>query len=1075
EVASINGRRAVSSLESSLETVFTGSRAYVAIVSSKTINDDKLKQEVILQTTNIMFETPDDVTSNSSSLVASKNKAVDITVMIPDKSTNILSEVYTLGRTGTVLVKTANPATGRIIIEVQGIDFTNSPAKIQVTYRDENDKLRTTSCYLTIKTPTIMLAGTTVYGHYYTTSGVEVKTKPDGSTYSQLKVDARHMNITGAQGTMEIPAGTVFKSVKWITETDSAGEFVDACYEPSYYVLTGTNGTIYRTYTFTESNNIVGRVNLDTSDEQPNGKNQLGADVIGLSDKAFVLDDAKSTTVYPAIWGADFSHIYGYSAYHTFANYKDQVTWYTQSDYNTGVGQPGYYSNKANYGYYYNGYGTNFDYYTQNSKKISYILTELPYALRVGGFMNAAGDYDGGINRVWERPINFRADGSYTSQNEQHEEASRFDAYYYKKTGENLSRCAFVELSKNKTWGGTNWIYDDEYLNEIPTYYVKYGTQSAGQWGDEAWAQLRIKAMTTISPTFLYEQKDNDDDGLSSFRFVHNRGANQSKINVTDAVFLPATTSGGTGTMFYTGTVAAYAAINQIDNIYTDENYAATMRNNGEDNRGGQTTYYVMGNAEGTNTSIYKYSSSALGRQDGNQTVYQNKSTIQGTGVIANSDESREFFVTRNSGGNSQQLFSDVLFTMGFTSNRELVYSKIVYGITGGALKEAYKSYEPFYFLSHYDDVTDTHVPNLYMNDYASTKTPTVGDNGYGGNITGGYFNVIDNDYYNVWFPGEMYNLTKVATKEGVTVAVGYAVSGSTYTWINPDQPTNASTALGGIHNDGVLAGIVLGQDNSFTNLLYFKDDENFDNYSLADGSLSSFTGSKSYRNLLAGGDSSWNYGTHQRNSVQFTSVDISIESVVRENSEVASYYAYYADSKGRLYKSLIATKTTLKNQATKSVPQMVTHVSDKHEPSAAPSYMQEIMINGYRLNHYFSKITSVSCEGDYIIVGGHSADGNFNIVVGKIQQADDQLSNTVTWKIVKISGAGDYKTEDAMILDGYVYLAGTSTGNYGWVYAASLDEINRTANNSELYFDGNRFVGDIKDKIYTIDGHSAS
>jgi len=330
--------------------------------------------------------------------------------------------------------------------------------------------------------------------------------------------------------------------------------------------------------------------------------------------------------------------------------------------------------------------------------------------------------------------------------------------------------------------------------------------------------------------------------------------------------------------------------------------------------------------------------------------------------------------------------------------------------------------------------------------------------------------NIPDNDYYNVWFPGEMYNLTKVATKDGVTVSVGYAVSGSAYSYLNTLQ--NASTGLGGIHNDGVLAAMVLGKDTAFTNLLYFKDTENFDDDSLSSGEVT-------YKNYASMGVNP--YGTHARDSVQFTSVDISIEYVLSGNSEVANYYAYYADSKGRLYKSLVATKTTDINATSNSTPKMVSYISDKSYPNVAPSYMQEIQVDGRPIGDFFNKITSVSCEGDYIIVGGHSADGNLNLVIGKIQQSDDQLSNTVTWKLVRIMGKGTYQAEDILILDGYAYITGVSVGNpnfhKGFVYAMSLDDINRTENGGYLPFNPNLFVGDdqLQDRIYAIDGHSAS
>ena len=1131
QVFAVNGKRAVSSLENSLESVFMGGRAYVAIVSSKIINDDKLAHDVILQTTNITFADEDDISYNTPSSVNQNGtgKSIDVSLYLPDKSKQGLSNIYgtiAQGNGKGIVVTEANPETGRIYIEVHGVDFTNSPAKIQITYLDETDrtlegkpKIKKASCYLTIKTPTIMAVGKTTHGDYYTSAGVETFKNPNGTTYNKLFVDARRMDIGGTTAgyTKAIPSGTVFKSVNWITEyeTNSNGagnnddvDMANTVYEPAYYVLTGTNGAIYRTYSFNGYNTaVIGKVDPYYPGSDANGYTakhhalaaQKGKDVVGIADSIYTLDDSKSTVVYPAVWGGDFSHIYAYSGYNKSAGYLNNDAWYTE-DGNSGVGQEGYYSNFVNFQYYYNGYGFNYDYNTQNSRKLSYILTELPYSLRVGGFMRYCGDFDMGHNRIWERPIKWNDSGTaYTSAQEVKNTKSLSEGYWYMNASgtadEKVIRCAIVRDNASE------WDYDEKYLNEIPTYWANNsGTGAdAGRWGDSTFAQLRLKGITTVSPNFLYEKRGLKDTSISSYRFAYNTTTNQPKIAVTDAVYIP-----GEG-VFYVGTVATYAVVNQLDSVSTEVDYGKTIRNKGDNNDGGITTYYIMGNDEGTSTTIYKYSSSMWGRDESdsspsNISVFKNKTASNTTGVEVNSDASREFFVCRSYGGQKTQVFDDLYFTMGFSSNREMVYSKIVYGKNeSGSVVEAMKSYEPLYFLSHYDDVNESHFANCYMNDYAATKSSVVDEdkpnnssNGYTYNVTGGYFNVMDNDYYNVWFPGEMYNLTKVATKDGISVAVGYAVSGSTYTWMNPKQTTNSSTALGSVYNDGVLAAIRLGADTSFTSLLYFKDqsgyrskgvESGFDDLSLADGTITDFSGNKSYRNVLAGGDSNWNYGTHARASVQFTCVDISVESVLSGSDEVSTYYAYYADNKGRLYKSKVATKTTAKSATTSSTPVLVSHISDKsYATNSAPAYMEEIKVNSQSLGAYFSKITTVSCDGDYIIVGGHSKDSNFNLVIGKITYQQDSsgnpISSSVSWKYGVIGGAGVYQLEDAIILDGYIYLAGVSKSDAsltrGFVCALPLEQTGAIANGGNLPYDPNLFVGDenLQDPLYSIAGH---
>lgn len=1097
EVASINGKRAVSSLENSLETIFAGGRAHVAIVSSKVINDDKKSHDVILQTTNVTFKSPLDISYNTPDSVKVGGKAVDVSLYLPDKSSNALASIYAV-RANTaekgVVVTNANPATGRIYIDVNGVDFTNSPAKIEITYLDENDKVKRTSCYLTIKTPTIMAVGSTTYGDYYTTAGVETFKNPDGSTYDKLIVDARRMDIQGtiAGYTKQIPGGTVFRSVNWITEqTATTGEFVASSYEPSYYVLTGTNGAIYRTYSFKEYNtSFIGKTNLSISSNDTAAFtqkyhpviSQAGQDVLGIADSIYTLDDAQSTVVYPAVWGGDFSHIFGLSAYGEEAGYTNRtdpdrsaLTWYTEDVNNNGKGQAPYYSNLANYCYYYNGWALDTEYHSMNSRKISYVLTEVPYAMRVGAFMGDVGSvdnygYDGTTyDRIWEQPN--ADDGSHlnelTSLKKKFRQSilySYTECWYYGAPGSSMPRSTIIRSNNDKDGDiNKNAIYT------LPVYFVNHNPHSdSGKRKDNGFAQLRLKALTTISPTIVQERGGHTDSS-SDMRVAYNTTANQSKVIVTDAVYIPqtSTTQGG---VFYVGTVAAYGWITQVDNCGTNDSSPDVQgtKNNSTSNTGWPTFYWVKSDDKGTNTTIFKttiHSDSAdVAWDDYRNLLIKNASLSDTTSIKANTTASHSFFVSQPAQGTvSGKLFSDVYFTMGFTSNREMVYTNIVYGrdSSTGKLTQSLKFCEPYYFQSHYDDADK--VPSLYMNYVTDTNGETAA-----------YLNTSENDYYNVWFPGEMYNLTNVATKDGVTVSVGYAVSGSSYSFLNTAQ--NGSTALGGIFNDGVLAAMVLGKDSAFTNLLYYKDNATFDGTSLSDGSVTNIGASgTNYKGML-----NIDYGTHTRDSVQFTAVDISIEYTKSGNTENATYYAYYADNKGRLYKSKIATKATTLGGSS-STPQLVSHIADEPYDGtrSAPSYMEQVMVNGQPVGNYFSKITTVSCEGNYIIVGGHSKDSNFNLVIGTIQQSADQLSNTVTWKLGKIAGAAPYQLEDALILDGYIYLAGVSVTNpnlhRGFMCALSLEETNKMTDGN-LPYNPNLFVGDenLQDRLYSIDGHKS-
>ena len=1109
EVASVNAKRAVSSLYTTLETVFSGGRAHLAIVSSKVINDDKTTQEVIIQTTNILFEDENDISTNQPNNIKNtveenkKNKIqVDISAYLPNKTKTNLIDVYNAAdntRKATVEKVSANPQTGRIVIKISGMDFTTSPVKIQATYIDENYKKKTTHCYLTVKTPTIMLAGETTYGDYYTSAGLETKTATDGTTYNTFKVDSRRMRIyevatkdlttsyehaEGNNPTIEIKGGitkiktsplkTVFKSVTWVNNDSDTDQI-----EP-YYVMTGTNGAMYRTYSFTGAS-----PSLSSKVVRQNEASQI------------ILDDSQSTAVYPSLWGGDDSYHFGYSTYNKSMGYaQGDWCWYTED---TNSARLGYtderakaYSTEAKYSYYYNGWGLQYSYDNQKARTISYILTEQPYALRMGGWMQAfEAGYNENYNKIWENVDNddLGVGGSV------------YD------TGKNLAKSSVfddsLEVVYYAKYGRTESPATGRYM---PYYLSSYGTDAKGnRFRDANFAQIRIKYLSTVRDYVFWDRRDRSDKNLSDNILLKSSSEYQSKITVTDAVYIPHVTGadGTTGKMFYIGTVDAHAYLNQIDNLGPDSN------GNGDhwahyvfwqslddwdqfkkwawsdpkyeyaDNYGRKTVYFVSNKADGSGTEVYKYSIAANAEDYFNDTNTYNplkaaaygttndsgtfvSATKPSTYIQSNTTEARSFFVTRLNGAAKSTIFSDVAFTMGYTSNRDMAYAQITYGIvdSNGTRKEAYKGCEPYFFQSRYGN--SAHKARLYMNN----KVDTTG-------LTTDYRNSVDNDYYNVWFPGEMYNLTKVVTKDNVTVAVGYAVSGTTYQFVNPDNEYNTSTALSGVHNDGVLACMIAGKDTSFKNLLYFKDTHGFDSTSLT--SASSALNASKYQSAYGSGV---NYGTHQRNSVQFTSVDISKEYIkLSSTQEKAEYYAYYADNRGRLFKSLVATNTTTnsgynpdENETITTIrPTMVDWISDQpYNPAPSGSKaenvtssnmgkMVEITVNGKSVGDYFSKITSVKCEGDFIFVSGYpktGIDDKYNVVVGYIKQSADGTSNTVHWRVLTINSGTSTptvtnlnQTETSFTLDGVLYLAGSfknqqtvNSVNYrGWVYALPI------------------------------------
>ena len=389
------------------------------------------------------------------------------------------------------------------------------------------------------------------------------------------------------------------------------------------------------------------------------------------------------------------------------------------------------------------------------------------------------------------------------------------------------------------------------------------------------------------------------------------------------------------------------------------------------------------------------------------------------------------FFVGRNF---NNAYFSDVKFSLGYSSNREYVYSNFCYN----GKTEQYKSYEKYYFLSHYGE--STHKPNYTLwnlNDTGSAANLEI--------TTHDMWNNPNNDYYNVWFPGECYNLTTTATKEGVTVAVGYTVSGSTYQYINSVENNNSSTALGGIFNDGVLSICVGGQD-SLENLLYFKDNATFESTYLSETNPNTYC-RNSTQTANADFGHFTTYGTHTRRSVQFTAVDLTTITTGTSSNATRNYYAYYGDNTGRVFRSLVATKagsvreTTDDNGNTSlefisdNAPVRVGYIADTTFAGnvTPPSRMEEVTVDGQSISKIFSAITNIVADDASVIISGNSTDGTY-VVVGVKALNEDGTRNDAKWDWAKVELSGKVANNhvlninDSVIVDRNYYAVGDYT-----------------------------------------------
>ncbi len=1178
EQVNVSGRKIISTFREGLETVFGQIRARIEIVSPSTVYDNATNHTIVLQTfgmeySKITFGAFNYDTTNEPG-AANKMPAdqIHIQVIAPNKAAkkssgtadeNMIGTedelVYSSGRfceveyysskfntkpvTAAGLEVSNDTDAGRIKLKIKSpasgdkIDFTYSPLKVKVYYINNRGNLATVSDYLYIEPATLLMAGETASTiDYYTSAGIEAvdvseSDDPDDKAIEyQLKAEARVMRTSNSAylynaGQYDSAIGaprqtnSEIRSIRWIDNDETQG------LNP-YYVMTGTNGSIYRMYSF-------------TSDKSDIFSEALGASIYDTStgffnatqdyiDRVYTTDTGKR--VYPALWGGDYSHIFEYTtseqrvAYGSSANYNNDQAWVTSAQENgldrAGLsGDPAYnvMSANAKFCYYYNGDGTNHKYAYKNGKPISYILTERGWPIRLIGIIGPADpdeDYFEDFTALWDKNntvANIRSETIYS-------DSSQVLAFHYK--------------YKNTDGWQDDYVYGALRIKSLASYPITNANK--GQTSDYFDTAEDYENTTSQSKIKNVQKTKND---------VLNGSAND--VNVTDVIYIPGTDT-TQGSTFYVGNVHGYANIIQTTKIEagaaqhkqwenakyeTHEKHLWTYwedhdidpieasnlvgqrydtlngvsvpaainmvgryyRNSSKglidtDNacsypKGMVVDYLILSNQDGTATYVAKYNENDYSRMgaDDRRTQFEGISSFVSTydktisASVPGSDgkitvasqpiyygstlKTRTTFFLPTMGANWEYLYlGDVSFTFGYASNRERVYTNITYD---GEV-EYTRSFERLYWRSHYGQDATYYKEDGELNfvEFKANQDAYSGSelaihqqnravsNGSGGLQTSQtYLNSVDNDYYNVWFPGEMYNLNKIASKDGVTVAVGYAVVGSSYQHAMSSDSSVTSTALGSIYNDGVLAAMIEGKDDAFINLLYYKDNETFDNYSLYSATNANGGTYGQYAEYGSVG-----YGMHGRDSVQFTAVDLLVENI--KASETAkdytvNYYAYYGDNKGRVFRSLVASASGTGSgaegemNAAEAGASLVPYISDTSimamgTGNNTPSQMTEIALdNGATLDTYFSKIVTIDAMDDLIIITGEMRNGGQEYFVVGVRDAN---TGNMSWRLVSNCGFTSI-INDATIVGGYYYIVGD-----GWLAGVSLDVLRDTS-----------------------------
>ena len=1197
DAISVQGKRITTNV---LETIFYNGKPHLKIISGPVI-DNNSYHKMALYTENLNY-TSKTVTATNEEPKTLDKKEIKIRVTAPDKTyaTSAItgsqyadeSQVESAYNKNIAVSKiVADPVNGLISFEISGFDFTVSPIRLRIYYVADNNKIEHVDSYIEVQMPTLILGGDAKAGaDYYTTSGViteSVGVEGGGGTAlvnSISPIEGRTMSTgtTKGEGTIQTPSSFKVNNTASPVDIQSIS-YVNSDLELNkgikpFYVLTGTNGAIYRTYGFSNKNTFLDNYSKYSNEHYYTVKNS---------------NETYRQSVYPTFWSGDETHQFYYTTYYDSQYSIDyggpnsdrdgDHSWRTENTSNRGTGIQTF-TNRATYSFFRNGYDVDFNYKVQNKKNISYILTERGTALRLHGRKLHEDDF-WGAQQVWN--VNNRSCNTHA-----------------------------LAISFEKT--------DD--INNVYYCYTNTDSVEADKLYNQ-FCQFSSLTATSINTGSLKDLlSDVDGDACQSFLGGKNSGkhdySSSSKVNITSSAYIESL-----GKMLYLGTVDANAYVMQQDNdyekAYQSSDYAKDLKalNNEEAKKGGTTGYCIIGTTGSEGTTIYKASTTTndinkiatvgadpkfkvsgdiyrefkltntydgqividsyiskqphststekkykaawarnvfdcwcdyhrwkydsdwmnhmdhLGKyqiisakiydnmggtssqiaekhshwephewhyekvnektdlslsQTENTASYTTANELtESTTKVTTTDQAVNDFYTSMSPQNIH--ISDFYFTLGYSSNREFVYSLISFGksdknkngkLDSGDddyLTEKYKSYEPYYFLSHYGTGYSMQKNNKKYS-LVSSHSPNYTPNG-----SNSYINSYNNDYYNVWFPGECYNLTKTASLNGVVVGVGYAVSGSTYQWLDNLGviTNNTSTALGGLFNDGVLAVCTPGgkpgdenepADANFENKLYFKDNATMDtdylsnpskntaplqSYDLsADNSTTinkydlSIADANTYRTKFG------TYGTHARQSVRFTSVGLGLLGKGTGGSYSEDYYAYYGDSTGRVFYSKIASE---KNGSTTPVSYVADlTAADSVKNAEGAGKMIELKIGGESLRSLFSEIDNITVMSyttdktdeytnasnyDLVVISGKKEGANTNyIVVAKIGADADGVPDVVNIQTVGFSdvlSGVSIKINDSIFLNGYYYAVGETVDNKGSVTGGFLLAVN--------------------------------
>lgn len=1056
-------KKVVSTIHEDLETAFGTGRASVDIISPSIVYDDQDNHDVVIQTAGIEYSkvkfgkfdyTDEEFIKEYNDLVGAEDSEetglIFIEVCIPDKNsggstTDFVAETSVYGdilakikmngaevsnNTYYDLSNISNE--GRIEFNISGsderLDFTQSPVRICVYYINTRNKVRSTSDYLTIEPPSMIFAGDadkTKKIDYYTSAGVEkdeTVIKKLGSTSTvqgtyNLEYQARNMNVSnsGALTANDIPSatGSRIQTITWVDADENTS------LRP-YYVMAGTNSSVYRMYNYnhmTDMATVFG--NLTGL--------QTGVATYNPTDGSTILSDG--TQAHPSFWSGEITDQYSFQT-------MDKSSTYGAADDNTvdcsapnddyGVIGTRYniFDNRLRYSMVFNSYRTGYKYASQMSRKISYVLTEKgTSSFRVGGKKYDDTDFIG-YHVPWEEADDYtKFEGGLTSAN-----TDSALTVYLGGNGAGAAKNAHTDMH-------LAYLRLNSYISFDPIQAVKDNTTVNIAGGTTATMTDRlITGGEFWSPTGKKEEELKDIGWRDRVNYITTQyGCN---VNVTSAVYLEGASSQGTGQVIYFGTVPSYALMRQCSDPVNAQKNVYNTDTVKEKGVSAATVYYLAG-SQGAGTTIYRNAYDYV-KEDGgwlsSDKYYSEGVDVQNTMRTHITDGSYTTVTDANAfytKGNDKQTYKiyddDLEFTFGYCSRWRMTVGDVTYN----GVNEEPRSYEKYY------KATNT--------SWTNTRTPS--------SLNGGG---VNNIYYNVWFPGEYYNLTQVATCDEVTLACGYTVSGSTFMEESYYSAGYYGTALGSVYNDGVLA-VYSAQGTKFTSGLSGKGEQNV-----------------IFENCLYYKSPSFTNSTlHSRESIRFTAVGITAVTDMAAGTKI--YYGIYGDNHGNAYYSIVANSKVAAGEPKKDANGNIMYDaageviletkesdvnlrSEKGGDALTTDEAYPVMIGNNKLDYYFSEITTIEADGDIVVISGVP---NPNYKNGaEVIVILHHLGNNI-WDFYVVENKDKNEKaftgtiNQAMILGGYYYFLGGDSngpdGKKGWIAAVEIDTLMNMKNGDSL------------------------